>query len=190
MKSIKPLVFGSIALAASSVSMFGEGLLGERYASLSLSTDSGFNELAVSVGYNGKLKDGLDLYLELGESDDGDVLAGMLQVNFYSEVGTEENWKAYVAPIIGYASIDLTPWLNERELIYGVGVGSQYELDEKSNIDLSLTYLETQDFGDLGLTGSIEYNYWLSEKFNVGVGVSYNTEVEEESFGVVGRWKF
>ncbi|MDQ8180164.1 hypothetical protein [Pelagicoccus sp. SDUM812005] len=190
MKTIKTLLIGSVALAASAVSTYGEGLLGQRYASLSLGTDEDFNELAVSVGFNTKLKDGLDLYFEVGESDDGDVVAGMLDLKFYGDVGTEENWKVYFAPIVGYASIDLTPWWNERELVYGVGIGSQYELDEKSNIDLTLSFLDTQDYGDLGVTGTFEYNYWLTEKLNAGVGVSYNTEVEETAFQISGRWAF
>lgn len=183
-------MIGSLALAASSVSTFGEGLLGERYASLGLSTDSDFSELAVSIGYNSKLKDGLDLFVEIGESDDGDVIAGLVSLNFYKDLGNEENWKVYFAPIIGYASIDVNYWRTEKELLYGVGVGSELELDEKSNINFTLSILETQDYGDLGLNAGMEYNYWITPSFNTGVGVTYNTEVKEESFGLVGRWKF
>lgn len=190
MKLFKTTLIGSIALVASSASIFADGLIGERYASLSLASDSDFNELAVTIGFNNKLKDGLDLQIEIGESDQGDVIAGMIGVSFYTEIGTDGNWKAYFTSVLGYASIDVNPWFTEKELLYGVAVGSEFELDEKTSIDFSLSILDTQDYGDLGLTGSIEYNYWFTEKFNAGVGASYNTEVDDASFGLIGRWAF
>lgn len=183
-------MIGSAALAVSSVTSFADGLLGERYVSLTLATDSEIKELAAAIGYNTKLKDGLDLYLEIGESDDGEVIAGLIDFRFYTDLGDEENWKVYFAPIIGYASIDVNRWRTEKEFLYGVGVGSDVELDEKSNINLSLSMLETQNYGDLGLNASIEYNYWITSSFNAGLGVSYNSEVKDEAFSLVGRWRF
>lgn len=190
MKLFKNILVGSLALAAATTSTFGDGLLGDSYVGLSLSTDSDFSGLAASVEFNSKLKDGLDLYFEVGESDDGDVIAGLIDLKFYADLGSEENWKVYFAPIIGYASIEVNRWRTEKEFLYGVGIGSEFELDERSNIDFSLSILETQDYGDLGLTGSVEYNYWLNEKVNLGLGASYNVDVKDASYGIVTRWAF
>lgn len=187
--SLKALI-GLSVLAAATSTVSGEGLLGKRYVQFAVGSDSDLDAFAYGAGFNINLAQGIDLAVVAASSDDGDVKTGMLVLPLYSPVAGSAKTQVYLAPKIGYVNFDTYWGRSESDLIYGLGLGMEYSIDAASNIDISLSYTDTQDYGDLGFDAGVEYNRWFSESVNAGIGVSYNTEIEEVGFALTGRWAF
>ena len=170
-----------------------DGLLGKRYIEVGVGTDSDAEDFGFDLGYHMPIKaDKIDLGIVVGRDEDGVVETALVDFTFYGPTAAGSKTQMFIAPIVGYFQVDTGNWWsgNVSDFVYGVSVGTEYELDEKSNITTSLSYLDSEDYGDFGVTLNVGYDYWFTESFNGEATIGYNTESEDVSFSVSARWAF
>ncbi|MDQ8201898.1 hypothetical protein [Pelagicoccus sp. SDUM812003] len=187
------LIAGVSTFLACATLAHSEGLLGKRYLEVGVATDSDFDDFGFGLAYNMPIKaDMLDLAIELGRDEEGIVETAVIDVTFYAPVSQGSLTKVYIAPVLGYFQAETGYWWspNVSDLVYGVSVGTEYELAENSNLTTSISYLDSEDFGDFGVSFDVGYNHWFTDSFNGEIALGYNTESEDASFSLSARWAF
>ncbi|MDQ8204028.1 hypothetical protein [Pelagicoccus sp. SDUM812003] len=191
MKRIQTLFFAGLASLTFAAGASGDSLLGQRYVGLSIGSDFDFDEASYGIEFNSNLHRGLDLGLDLASSDDGDRIMATLDLTFYRDLTGGQRSFAYFSPIAGYVDLDYPSLFEDsNSFLYGAKVGIEHQLTDRTNLDLSTAYIDTDELGDLGVTFGVEINRWLTDSINAGVEISYNSEAEDEAISLFGRWRF
>lgn len=189
MKSSKTTrLLAAAAALTVGASAFGEGLLGKRYIEAGIATDFDFDGAAYGIAFNTNIHDGIDFNISGSISDDSDVRLAVASVNFFKDLNGDGSLFGYFAPAIGVLDYDFGPF-DDSDFVWGGQLGVEIPYGEKTNFDISATYLDASDF-DLGWDLGVEVNHWVTDTFNVGVGISYNTEAEDETLSFSGRFAF
>ncbi len=188
-KRIQTALILFLALSLSSAACFADGLLGERYVSVGVSTDFDFEDFTFSTAYNMNVAERVDLGLAVGQSDDSDFRAALLDLVYFNSFveGSKQSW--YVGIEGGYAEYDFG-FFDITDFVYGATVGIEYRATEILNVNYGVSYLDTDDGGSIGYVGSVELNRWFTKSFNLGAGFSFNFDTDSESIGLTGRFRF
>ncbi len=192
MNSLRILAAAAAAMVATSA--FGDSLLGKRYISVGVATD--FDNLSYGAAFNGSVSSGID-WTVAGSADSSydnvELYAASVSLTFFNDFKGDGKGFLYLSPMIGMTKADYDFGFFENsteEFMWGVGVGYELAVSEATNVDFSAQYVDVPDVGDLGVTFGVELNHWVTESINIGAGVSYNTEVEDESYLFSARFVF
>ena len=191
MKTINAICFCIAALSVGAATSIGEGLLGSKYIDVGVGLDEDAEDFNFGLGANLNLIEatgnyGMDLSFGVASDEGGDTTGlGAELVFFWPQAGANPV-SYYVAPSLAYFDIDFF----DDTFAYGLDLGVEFELDDQTNFDASIGYIDFEELSSDGIIGTLELNRWFSETFNAGLSLSYSDLSEEFSYRLTGRFRF
>lgn len=200
MKTLRNLaivsVLGASAVFAQNATTSGNGLLGNRYVAASFGVldikHSDRDNFGFGAVVNLPVASNIDVGLFAGydwtEGAGGDhSTQGGGYVTYHIQEGA---FRPYVSAEIGHASLSYGRLDHEDTTYYGAEVGTEYQINDKLFVDVSVGYGDAFENGDHSAwSTSATLSYWLQGDLCVGVSVSY-IEHGEIAYGVGAAWKF